>query len=114
MKRMLLPLAAALGFALALPAFATEYIVRDVTVAPPAAIVETAPPAREGYVWVPGYYDYAQNEHHWRKGHWVQARKGYTYVAPRWVEEGGRWNLAQENWVRDEDAKDKSATRGAG
>lgn len=109
MKRTLLPLAAALGFALAMPAFANEYIVRDVAVAPPGAPAEEAqvPAPREGYVWAPGYYDYAQNKHHWHKGHWVRERKGYTYVAPRWAEEDGHWNLFAENWVRDEDAKTK-------
>ena len=65
----------------------------------------TAP--RQGYVWAPGYYDYAQNRHHWHKGHWVHERKGYTYVAPHWVDDNGHWNLFAENWVRDEDAKTK-------
>jgi len=107
MKRTLLPLAAAVGFAIAMPALANEYIVRDVTVAPPAPIVEETPAPREGYVWAPGYYDYTQNKHHWNKGHWMRERKGYTYVGPHWVDENGHWNLFAENWVKDEDAKTK-------
>ncbi|HSS29236.1 MAG TPA: hypothetical protein VLL50_14910 [Usitatibacter sp.] len=107
MKRTLLPLAAALAFAVATPVFADEYIVRDVTIAPPAPITEEVPAPREGYVWAPGYYDYAQNKHHWHKGRWMRERRGYTYVAPRWVDENGHWNLYAENWVKDEDAKDK-------
>lgn len=113
MRRTLLTLAAAVGFALAMPAFANDYIVRDVTIAPPAPIDEPVPPAREGYVWAPGYYDYSQGKHHWNKGHWVQARKGYTYVAPHWVDANGHWNLFAENWVKDEDAKSKRSADAA-
>jgi len=106
MKRVLIPIIAALGIS-ALPAMANEYIVRDVTIAPPAPMAEEAGVPREGYVWAPGYYDYAQNRHHWHKGHYVRERKGYTYVAPRWENENGRWSLYAENWVKDDNAKDK-------
>jgi hypothetical protein len=101
-------LIAALGLA-ALPVLANEYVVRDVTIAPPEPPNEVMPAPRAGYVWAPGYYDYAQNKHHWHKGHWVQERKGYRYEAPRWAQENGRWNLSAENWVKDEDAKTPSS-----
>jgi hypothetical protein len=106
MKRILLPIVAALGIS-ALPALANDYIVRDVTVAPPAPMAEEAGAPREGYIWAPGYYDYAQNKHHWHKGRYLRERRGYTYVAPRWENENGHWSLFAENWVRDDNAKDK-------
>jgi hypothetical protein len=109
MRRILLPLAVALGLSATLPALADQYIVRDVTIAPPAPMHEEVPPSREGYLWAPGYYDYAQNKHHWHKGQWMRERKGYTYVAPHWVDQNGHWNLFAENWVKDEDAKTKGS-----
>jgi hypothetical protein len=108
---MLLPLIAALGIS-ALPAMANEYIVRDVTVQPPAPMAEEAGVPREGYIWAPGYYDYAQNKHNWHKGHYVRERKGYTYVAPRWENQNGHWSLYSENWVKDDNAKDKRSQDG--
>ena len=95
--------------AISAPAWSAVYVYQDVPQAPPAAAEESMPPAREGYVWAPGYWDWRNNKHAWAKGHWVKARPGYTYVAPRWEEHQGRWNLYAENWVKDEDAKDKRA-----
>ena len=37
----------------------------DIDIAPPALRVETAPPARVGYVWGPGYWRYDHGRHVW-------------------------------------------------
>ena len=95
--------------AISAPAWSAVYVYQDVPQAPPKPAEESMPTAREGYVWAPGYWDWRESKYAWSKGHWVKARPGYRYVAPRWEENQGRWNLYSENWVKDEDAKDKRA-----
>jgi len=71
-----------------------------ITVAPPALRAETVPPARAGYAWVPGYWNWNGHRHVWVAGNWVRERRGYAYNAPHWVEHDGRWNLERGNWSR--------------
>jgi hypothetical protein len=99
------PLVVALGFCAA-PAWSQSSLTIDT--APPAARQENPGPAREGYVWAPGYYKYENNRYTWSEGHYIPSRKGYRYEPPRWEESNGRYTLFPEQWVRDEDAKDKT------
>ncbi|MEO6690152.1 MAG: hypothetical protein ABIS07_15135 [Dokdonella sp.] len=66
--------------------------------APPALRVETVPAARAGYVWAPGYWAYGHRHYNWRRGHFVRARHGYNYNAPRWEQDGNRWRYHREEW----------------
>ena len=107
--RMLAPLIAAVALGAA-PAFAnhpTGKIV--VNTAPPNPASEDTPAQREDQVWAPGYWGWTGSKFEWNKGHYVQARKGYRYTAPRWVQENNSWTLYPEQWVTDEDDKDKLA-----
>jgi hypothetical protein len=104
-NRIVPPLVVALGF-VAAPAWSQSSITIDT--APPAARQEAPGAVREGYVWAPGYWNWQDNRHAWVEGHYVPARKGYRYQAPRWEEANGHWTLYPEQWVLDEDAKDKS------
>jgi hypothetical protein len=37
----------------------------------------------------------------WVPGHWLQARSGYEYREPRWVQRAnGEWYLVGNNWER--------------
>jgi hypothetical protein len=103
-NRIVPPLVVALGF-VAAPAFAQSSLTIDT--APPAARQETPGPAREGYTWAPGYWKHDNDRYTWSEGHYIPSRKGYRYEPPRWEESNGRYTLYQEQWVRDEDAKDK-------
>ena len=110
-NRMLPPLLAALALS-ALPTFA--HLASKVTVdtAPPPPMAEESMPApRAGYVWVPGYWSYTGSKYDWQKGHFVAERKGYRYVAPRWAMEEGRYTLYPEQWVKNEDDKEKTASK---
>ena len=109
-NRILPPVLAALALA-ALPALANiaDRIVVDQP--PPMASAEDTPPAREGYVWAPGYWSWSGKKHEWRKGHWVAARKGYRYEAAHWAQEDGRWTLYPEQWVKNEDDKEKTVAK---
>lgn len=100
LTRKLLPsLVAAMGLA-AVPALAAvEYTVIELEAAPPAMRVEVTPPAREGVVWIPGYWDY-RDGYNWIEGHFEPAREGYVYVAPRYEQRDGRWRMYAGGWDR--------------
>lgn len=69
-----------------------------VQVEPPAPRIETAPAAREGYVWAPGYWSWDGSNYVWVEGRYVPALAGYTYVAPHWEAVNGGWVLIGEQW----------------
>jgi hypothetical protein len=95
----------AVALAASVPAWSQSSLTIDT--APPAARIETPGPVREGYVWAPGYWGYESDRYTWVEGRYLEARPGRRYVAPRWEQSGGRWTLYPEQWVSDEDAKDK-------
>ncbi len=89
---------AALG-ALALPASARTNVDLYVNLGPPPpAYYEAVPAPRAGWVWLPGYWDWRYQRHHWVGGHWVRSRPGYVYYAPRWYARDGRWYVAAGGW----------------
>jgi hypothetical protein len=95
-----------------LPAMANDARRVTVETAPPPPYAEESMPApREGYVWAPGYWSYSGTKHVWSKGHFVRAREGYRYVSPHWVQEENRWTLYPEQWVKNEDDKEKTASK---
>jgi hypothetical protein len=99
-KSILAPLAAALVLG-AFPAMsAVEYSSIEVEAAPPPLRTEVTPAPREGYVWIPGYWDYRDRGYTWVDGHFESARPGYVYVAPRYEEREGRWRMYAGGWDR--------------
>ena len=103
MLKKLLPLAAALAIS-ASPAFAQ---ISDGAIiankAPPQSPIDTPNQTREGFVWAAPYYAWRNNDYVLMEGRWLPARPGYRDVAPRWVEENGRYRFVDESWVFDED-----------
>ena len=77
---------AAASATISVSAVAATYV--DVRVAPPPPRHEVVPPARAGYAWVPGYWDWRGHRHVWVKGHWERERHGYYWHPNRWVERG--------------------------
>lgn len=69
-----------------------------ITVAPPPIPVYEQPVcSNEGFVWVPGYWDYDEysNDYYWVEGRWTRpARVGWFWTPGYWVCDGGyyRWN----------------------
>lgn len=92
-------LVASLGTAVSQTAAAAD-IGLVINVAPPPLRVETAPAARRGYVWTPGYWNWRNNRHVWVAGRYVRERPGYVYAAPIWVDRGGRWEMQRGAWSR--------------
>ena len=64
-------------------------MVETVTVAP-----------HPGWVWRPGYYNWAGHKHVWVAGEWVEPRPGYRWEPHTWVKEGGGWRLREGEWVK--------------
>lgn len=101
MKRKLLAAAFAattIGFA-AVPAVAAVDVFVDI--APPAPRYEIVPAPRAGYVWAPGYWDWRDGRHVWRKGHWERERRGYYWHPSRWEQRNGRWHFEKGRWDRE-------------
>ena len=95
--------AAGLG-AVALPAAARTDVGFYVNVAPPVVYREVVPAPRVGYVWVPGFWDWRYNRHHWVRGHWVRERPGYYYAPARWSGYDGGYRYQRPHWgMRDRD-----------
>lgn len=94
-------LAAVLASSLALP-LAAGAVDIYVDVAPPAPVYEQAP-AREGFVYTPGYYqwDEGRRNHTWVKGEYQAQRRGEHWVAHEWRQENGRYRFNEGRWERD-------------
>ncbi len=88
------------GGAMLAPAAAPAAVGIDITVAPPAPMVEVVPAPRPGFVWAPGYWAWRGNAHVWIAGRWIPARPGYYWVPDRWVLRGGYWHYHPGHWVR--------------
>ena len=72
----------------------------EVRIAPPAPRYEVVPPARHGYIWTPGYWDWRSGKHVWIAGNYVRERPGYRYSEPRWYERNGHWYIERGHWAR--------------
>jgi hypothetical protein len=74
--------------------------VIDITIAPPEPRVVVAPPPRPGFVWAPGYWNYAGGRHVWVDGRWMKERPGQHWVADRWVPHDGHYRFEAGHWAR--------------
>jgi len=94
-------------------AFAETVIVEKVM---PAPIVETVPPPRAGFAWVPGHWVFRGRDWFWVKGHYVQGvvppvpalivetvpaapSPRHMWVKGHWAWEGGRWAWHRGIWI---------------
>ena len=97
LKKSLLGAAIAASLLGATASYAQIYV----QVAPPAPRYEVAPAPRAGFTWVPGHYEWRNNQYVWLEGHWMRERPGYAYVEPRWVQRAnGQWYMVGNNWER--------------
>jgi WXXGXW repeat (2 copies) len=81
-----------------IPAAARANVDFYVNFGPPPVRYEFVPAPRVGFVWVPGYWDWRYNRHHWVGGHWVRHRPGYFFAPARWVAQDGRWYYHAPGW----------------
>jgi hypothetical protein len=78
-------------------ALAAQDIVVDIS--PPAPRAEHEPPHRDGYVWAPGYWEWAGGAFHWTSGTWIAERRGH-WVADHWDPMGNQWRYVKGHWER--------------
>jgi hypothetical protein len=71
-----------------------------VRIAPPAARHEFVPPARRGYEWAPGFWNWNGRKHVWTRGHWERARSGYAFHPAAWAPSNGAWRLNRGGWIK--------------
>lgn len=83
------------------PVAAREYVSVTVGTRPPPPRFERVPPPRAGYVWAPGYWNWAGSRYVWVGGRWHGARPGYVYRPPVWHPYGRGWRIERETWHRD-------------
>jgi len=82
------------------PTAAFSAVSVDLNIGPPPVRVEAVPAPRPGYIWAPGYWDYAGNRHVWKAGHWERDRPGQHWHAAGWTQRDGRWHLDRGRWER--------------
>lgn len=86
----------------AVPAVVAQSDGIVIQVAPPAPRYEVRPADREGYVWVPGHYDWRDGRYVWLSGQWMADRPGFEWREARWVQRSdGSWHLINGGWIRD-------------
>src|SRR5450830_1630813 len=103
MKRFLCAAALiAISAAAVLPTQAMAQVGVNIVIgsAPPPVRYERVPPPRNGYLWAPGYWNWAGNRHVWAPGHWERARAGYAYNRPQWRQGNHGWELQRGGWHR--------------
>lgn len=91
----------ATGVFAALPGIAetTEHQI-VVDTAPPSAKNTPPPmPARDGYVWSPGYWSWSGTAYVWAHGSWVaMVEPAKKWVEPRWSQRGSKWYFTPGHW----------------
>ncbi|NKI70069.1 BcpO-related WXXGXW repeat protein [Collimonas pratensis] len=75
----------------------------DITIGrpPPPPRYEPIPPSRDGYVWIPGFWDWRDGRHIWADGHWEPSRPGFVYAHPEWHQGPNGWILRSGGWHED-------------
>ena len=111
-KLLVAALAAASIGMIPVPASAQVGIYLDI--APPAPRYEVVPAARAGYLWQPGYWEYVNGRHVWKRGHWVRERRGMYWHPTRWEQVDGRWMFKRGAWDRERWAENRYGGRGYG
>jgi hypothetical protein len=81
-----------------LPLAANAQVGVSISVAPPPLRYEAIPPARSGYAWVPGFWNWDGRGHVWVSGHYEINRPGYVYQRSEWRRDGNGWRLAMGGW----------------
>ena len=100
-KTLLAMALAASSLGVSLATYAASVVV-EVDVAPPAPRYENAP-ARAGYIYAPGYYqwDDGRHQHVWTNGEYQAERRGEHFVPQRSTEQKGCYHFDDGRWEKD-------------
>jgi hypothetical protein len=90
-----------IGASVALPAISEARVNVDIDIGPPVVRVERPPPPPQvGYVWAPGYWNWAGNRHVWVDGHYIAPRRGAIWIPDHWVQRGPHYHFVPGHWRR--------------
>jgi hypothetical protein len=94
-------LLAAGAFAAPLSSFAADEVKVYVLTAPPAAKTSVpTTPAKAGYVWSPGYWNWNGTAYVWTEGSWiVVVEPSKKWVPATWTQEGNKWYFTAGHWA---------------
>jgi hypothetical protein len=84
MKRLCLSLALIAGIAGFMFSSPTSAQIM-VRIGPPAPRYERVPPARRGYAWRAGYWNWQGGRYVWVGGMWVSGHRGNCWVPAHWA-----------------------------
>lgn len=89
----------------------TDVIV--VKEAPPTVKVETKPASPgEGYMWIPGYWEYRNGEYAWVDGRWERPpAEEMVWVPGQWVDTGAGYVYVSGHWDYPEERRTVVVTR---
>src|ERR1035437_5400501 len=66
---------------------------------PPIAVFDQPPCPGDGYIWIPGYYQYGDYGYYWVSGHWVMPPSvGVLWTPGYWGFAGGRYLWHEGYW----------------
>jgi hypothetical protein len=66
--------------------------------APPPPRTESAS-VKAGFVWIPGRWDWKNDQWAWADGHWERERAGKRWRAAQWQNQGNSWVLVDGDWI---------------
>ncbi|MEO6772218.1 MAG: IPT/TIG domain-containing protein [Kofleriaceae bacterium] len=66
--------------------------------APPPPRAEAAM-VKAGFVWLPGRWDWKNDQWAWLDGHWERERAGKKWRAPQWQNQSNSWVLVEGEWI---------------
>lgn len=66
---------------------------------PPPPREEAQGPAKAGFVWIAGSWDWRNDKWEWVPGHWERERAGKRWRPREWREEAGTWVLVDGDWI---------------
>jgi hypothetical protein len=81
------------------PTSASAFTVVIAPFAPPALLIEAAPPAPgPGWYWIAGHWDW-RSRWVWVHGYWTRRpRPSAVWIDGRWVARGGGWAWIDGRW----------------
>ncbi|MGE0871146.1 MAG: IPT/TIG domain-containing protein [Kofleriaceae bacterium] len=68
---------------------------------PPPPPQAERPAKREGYVWIPGRWDWQNNNWKWLAGRWEARRPGKRWRDARWEQQNDTYVLVEGDWIDD-------------
>src|ERR1700739_1203800 len=84
------------------PSLSSAQISVSITVAPPELVAYDQPLCPgDGYIWVPGYWAYGEDDYYWVPGVWILApQPGFLWTPGYWGFEGGHYLWHAGYWGR--------------